>query len=285
MQKNEQAFNERQSMKNELFEIFHYRDHKPVKVRPHAHNFYEIYFFVNGDVTFNVEGQQHALQPGEILLINPMELHQVHVAKNTLYDRIVLWINCDYLDALGGESVNLAACFDSSRPEHRNLLHLDHVQQNFLLALLERLNEESYGGHLGSDVYAETLLIQLLLEINRLIGQTPVSGAEQLKNDLIGQVILYIGDHFVEPLTLEDLAARFYISKSRLSHKFQQQVGTSIYQYILFRRLTQARELLRQGNVPGEVYQRCGFRDYSNFYRAFRHEYGVAPQEFVRAKL
>jgi AraC-like DNA-binding protein len=60
-------------------------------------------------------------------------------------------------------------------------------------------------------------------------------------------------------------------------------VGTSIYRYVIFRRLLQARELMSAGEPPGEVYQLCGFGDYANFYRAFKGEYGISPREFVAA--
>ena len=60
-------------------------------------------------------------------------------------------------------------------------------------------------------------------------------------------------------------------------------MGTSVYRYILFRRLMRARELPEAGQPPGAVCQSCGFGDYANFYRAFKGEYGVGPREFVAA--
>ena len=38
--------------------------------------------------------------------------------------------------------------------------------------------------------------------------------------------------------------------------------------------------MLSDGLPPTDVYQHCGFGDYSNFYRAFTAEYGISPKDF-----
>ena len=42
-----------------------------------------------------------------------------------------------------------------------------------------------------------------------------------------------------------------------------------------------AKELITVGQMPGEVYKYCGFHNYTNFYRAFKAEYGISPREFT----
>ena len=69
-----QRFDSRQSMKNKRFEVFHYRDKKLENVSVHHHDFFEIYFFLSGKVTFRVEGKTYHLEPGDLLLISPMEM-------------------------------------------------------------------------------------------------------------------------------------------------------------------------------------------------------------------
>ena len=119
-----------------------------------------------------------------------------------------------------------------------------------------------------------------MVEINRLaMASSPVEKREE--PDLVSQVLAYIGAHYQENITLESLAAEFFVSKYHLSHEFSHRVGTSIYRYVIFRRLLQARELIAAGQAPGEVYQSCGFGDYANFYRAFKGEYGISPREFA----
>ena len=280
MARKTQRFDDRQSMKNKQFEIFHYRDKKPENVGIHHHDFYEVYFFLGGNARFSVEGQNYILEKGDLLLINPLELHQVRIEQDTLYDRMVLWINCSYLDALGGTAENLAECFDRSTPYHRNFIRPDPFQRAALQALLEKMDTEFYGDHMGSTLYAQALLVQFMLEVKRLACHaSEQSGAEE--PDLVTQLLNYIGHHFQENITLERLASEFYVSKSYLSHEFQRRVGTSVYQYVIFRRLMQARELMSEGQSPGSVYQVCGFGDYANFYRAFKAEYGISPREFM----
>ena len=276
-----QHFDARQSMSNKQFEIFHYRDQHLENVNVHHHDFYEIYFFLSGNVRFRIEGRTYCLEPGDLLLINPLELHQPEISPDSTYERIVLWIDRNYLISLSSDSTDLAACFDTGRPNHMNLLRTSKAHRTGLWQLLERLNREYHGQNPGSELYAQGMLLQLLVELNRLSATNSLPGSKQQKPDLIMQVLGYISTHYHENISLESLAAEFFVSKYHLSHEFSRQVGISVYRYIIFRRLMQAKELMVAGQSPGEVYQKCGFGDYANFYRAFKEEYGISPREFA----
>ncbi len=277
-----QQFDYRQSMKNRQFEVFHYRERQSGNMEVHHHDFFEIYFLLGGEVSFRVEGRNHTLKPGDMLLINPQELHQAMVDRDTLYERIVLWIDRGYLAELSADGMDLAACFDDRLPTHTNRLRPNKTQHAELQALLEKLIREFYGDGLGNSQYAQGLLMQFLVEVNRLA----LTGDEQKRpaeeTDLVDQVLSYIGTHYTEDVSLEKLASMFYVSKYHLSHEFSRRVGTGIYRYIMFRRLMYARELLEGGTPPGEVYQQCGFGDYANFYRSFKAFYGISPSGYVR---
>ncbi len=275
-----QRFDYRQSMKNRQFEVFHYRDRKGENISVHHHDFYEIYFLLGGNVDFLVEGKTHRLEPGDLLLINPQELHQAQVAPDALYERIVLWIDRNYLAGLGGGQTDLAACFDNDSPLHTNLLRPDKIRRAALQDLLEKLTAEFYGGKPGGELYTQGLLLQFMVEVNRLVQNVTSQQPRQEDPDLVSQVLAYIGTHFQENITLEQLATEFYVSKYYLSHEFSKRVGISIYRYVIFRRLMLSKELMEAGNSPGGVYQSCGFGDYTNFYRAFKSEYGISPKAY-----
>lgn len=276
-----QRFDSRQSMKDKRFEVFHYRDKKMDHVGIHHHDFFEVYFFLSGRVSFKVEGRPYHLEPGDLLLINPQELHQPDIGQNTIYERIVLWIDRNYLTSLcDAAGTDLSVCFNNEAPGHTNLLRPTKLRRAALSQLLERLTREYYSDELGSFAYAQGLLTQFMVELNRL-AQASSHTEKREEPDLVAQVLAYIGGHYQENITLESLAAEFYVSKYHLSHEFSHRVGTSVYRYVIFRRLLQARELIACGQAPGEVYQVCGFGDYANFYRAFKGEYGISPREFA----
>lgn len=275
-----QRFDSRQSMTNKQFEIFHYRDKKPENVGVHHHDFFEVYFFLGGSVTFRVEGKNYLLEPGDLLLINPQELHQVQISPDSLYERMVLWIDKAYLAKLAEAEACLTLCFDKSSPSHTNHLRPDKIRRAVLQDLLEKLNTEFHGDKLGRELYAHGLLLQFMVELNRLARNATNRQGRQEEPDLISQVLAYIGKHYQENISLEALSAEFFVSRYYLSHEFSHRVGTSIHRYIIFRRLMQSRELMEAGNSPGSVYQSCGFGDYANFYRAFKSEYGISPREF-----
>ena len=276
-----QRFDSRQTMRSKTFEVFHYRDKNPESVTLHYHDFYEIFFFLSGNVDYRVEGRSYRLESGDVLLISPQELHQPAIEPDVPYERIVLWVDRSYMQGISGPSMDLSSCFGNEFTGPINLLRPPKVQQVALGQMLSRLNREYNGRHPGGEIYAAGLLQQFLVEINRLALQTTSRIRKMEDPDLVSQVLAYIGIHYRENITLETLASEFFVSKYHLSHEFSHRVGTSIYRYVIFRRLMLARELIASGKAPGDIYQFCGFGDYANFYRAFKSEYGISPRQFA----
>ena len=89
-----------------------------------------------------------------------------------------------------------------------------------------------------------------------------------------------IENNIKEPITIDELARKFYVSKSYISHTFKENQGVSLHQYIMKRRLQLFRESVREGGDIKSTYLNCGFNDYSSFYRAFKQEYGISPNTY-----
>ena len=116
MAKRQQSFDPRQNMLGLQMEAFHNYDDADRVVDLHHHDFYEIYYFISGDVEYRVEGKTYILQKGDLLLISPGVFHQPLVRSGVPYERIVLWINRGSLAQFAEQGGDLAACFDPAGP-------------------------------------------------------------------------------------------------------------------------------------------------------------------------
>ena len=276
-------FTSRQKMRKNTFEVFHYKDETVQEVALHHHDFYELYFFVSGSVSYNIESNNYRLSPGDMLLISPQELHQPLVSQEKQqYERYVLWINSSFLQQFSTPSQDVTKCFDPSAPEHTNLIRPDGVTRELLTYLIQQLIREQENEAFATDLYCLALLAQLLVLVNRTAlraGQAPEP--RENADSTVYRIIAYINEHYNEDLTLDFLANMFFISKYHLSREFNRVAGTSVHRYIIQKRLIMARQMMAGGVPTSEVCQHCGFGDYSNFYRAFKNEYQISPRKYL----
>ena len=277
-----QRFDARQTMHNTTFEVFRYKDSYLKEVALHHHDFYEVYFFLSGNVQYNIESRSYLLTPGDVLLISPMELHQPMFGnEHREYERIVLWIDKQFLEGFNQPGECFTACFDTSSPNHSNLLRPEGVNRQFLMFLLEQLIAENSSQELYQGITALSYLAQVLVLLNRLALQQRNDNPAAVPDSTVYNILGYINEHYNENLSLDDLANKFFISKYHLAREFQRLVGTSVHRYLVQKRLVMAKQMLSSGKPSTEVYQSCGFGDYSNFYRAFKSEYQISPKEYV----
>ena len=281
-----QSFTSRQHMIRSTYEIYHYRDSRMDEVALHHHDFYEVYLLLGGNAEYIIENRTYRVTPGDVLFINPNELHQpILRPEEGDYERLVLWIDKNYLDQFASLGTDLKHCFRLAQANHTNLIRVEPGKLELLITLLEHARMELESTEFGSEIVSDTVLIQALVLLNRMALKGGIVPQLRDKSDsLVSRVLAFINEHYAEEISLDDLANRFFVSKYHLSREFSRLTGVSVYRYIIQKRLIMAKELLSRGGSSTEVYQSCGFGDYSNFYRAFRSEYGVSPREYV-AKL
>jgi AraC-like DNA-binding protein/mannose-6-phosphate isomerase-like protein (cupin superfamily) len=273
----------RQYMLSSDYEIFHYLNSDIASISLHHHDFYELYLFISGDVTYFIEGKIYSLIPEDIVLINSIELHQAVINnKEIKYERIVLWINKALLKELSTEKTDLSLCFEGQG--RKNVLRGDIDLQRNIKTLLNKLLSLEYYRGVGEDILYKAYITELMIYINNLCFNDRVQiDVNMKKSNLIDRVIEYINDNIEEDITMDELSEQFYISKFHLSREFKKHTGTTIHRYIVQKKLIEAKELILKENPIIDVYKQCGFGDYSNFFRAFKNEYGVTPKQFYEA--
>lgn len=270
----------RTHMVEENFEVYHLTDQNIHDVPLHHHNFYEVYYLLNGNVQYVIENKIYDLVPGDILFISPNEVHQPIFNKTQLpYERIVLWINKNYIDSFSTPRTNITECFELAKSHH--LHRLLPVQRQIVNIIFERLIQSQEEKQFGSDIAPACNLLLLLIEFKKYLQDASEKNTNKasLSNTVIN-VIDYINENYPSKITLDQLSEQFYVSKYHLSHEFNRHIGVSVYRYILQKRLTEAKKMMSAGTPPTQVFQLCGFTDYSNFYRLFKTEYSITPKEF-----
>ena len=91
----------------------------------------------------------------------------------------------------------------------------------------------------------------------------------------------YLDEHYTEKIVLDDLADRFFINKFYLSKIFKETYGTTINNYVIERRITRAKQLLRfTSKTIDEVGIEVGMDSANYFSRAFHKVEGISPSEY-----
>ncbi len=100
-------------------------------------------------------------------------------------------------------------------------------------------------------------------------------------NPAIENLIYYINTHLKSDLSLDTLADHVYLSKYHLAREFKKSTSFALHQFIHYKRMLTAKQMLRDGVSVTNVCYECGFTDYSNFIRAFKGEFGITPKKYA----
>ena len=265
------------------FRLVHLKDSLAQRIDYHYHEFDKLVFFLGGKVAYVVEGVTYFLQPWDIVLVQHNMIHRPIIDASEPYERAVLWLGRDWLEARSDPGEPLDACFDRSREGGFHLLRTAEEGRLGYARAIQQLEEALRSQEFGARRMADTLCQQLLIHVNRdfLRANTAPEEKDSYRLDpKMEEVLRYIAAHLDGDLSVDALAGRFFISRYYLMHRFKEVTGYTVHQYTVQKRLLRAGELIREGVPVMKAAEQAGFPEYSTFLRAFQSTFHTSPKNF-----
>jgi len=249
----------------------------------HLHDQYEIYYLLSGDVTYYIEGQSYKMAANDIIITNNLELHRPIFDSNQLYERMIIQFYPSYVSNFQDAEYNLLNCFEKRKLGYFNRIEASDVFQYGMNKFFD--NIKSYCIHRvpESSIMIKVNFVELLVTLNQYYNaKKELNHSEHYQHDAkVLSILKYINEHLDEKITLDLLGRKFFINKYYLCHIFKKHTGFTIVEYITYKRIMKAKELLVTGMPVMEVASKVGFGDYSNFYKVFKKIVGTSPKKLI----
>lgn len=270
---------------NENFRFFHLKDKIDEEHDFHYHDFNKIVIFISGNATYVIEGKYYKLKPWDMLFISSNEIHKPIIDSKEYYERIIIWVNSNFLLEHSTEDSDLLTCFHISKKEKLSLFRLSEDKLSLIKNTLFLLEKTMLSKEFGNKILQNSYFIQLLVFLNRLMLKTKSNSFEKdvQYDERIISILTYINENLSTDLSVNTIASKFYINRYYLMHNFKNQTGYTLHNYILQKRLAMAAALIKTGVKSGSVSEQCGFQDYSSFVRAFKKNFGLSPKNYCKA--
>ena len=241
-----------------------------------------VVYFRRGGGSARIEGQYYPIEEGDVILLNPRELH-CFTFREGEHERVVLYIREELLRNFYRPNPGFFKVFYDREPGKGNCIPAETAAENGIQELLERilrLNSDSSGWR---DMLTVCRIVDLVAAIEKLQSSIPSVRQENIpENSVVSEILHYINENFLNISDTEQVAGYFFLERAYLCRTFKHAVGISLWNYVIMRRLVFSNDLIRSGVSIEEAAYRAGFQNYSNFFRLYKKYFGITPSEFRR---
>lgn len=239
-------------------------------IGPQVHDVFEILYLKQGDLTYQVEGKTYHIKKNGLIITRPGAIHIIHINNPKVYERH------DFLF----ENRVVFESILKKLPEEMNVINLNEYPQ--VIEIFTKM--DYYCSHFKGDELkkiladlVEEIMYNLVIVANRFpLSQ---SNGNYSANPVIAAAIEYIDNNLNSGFGIDDLCQALFVSKSYLHQLFTRHLQISPQKYVNSKRLLMAQKEIRAFAKPTEVFAKCGFSDYSSFYRAYKKFFGYPPSE------
>jgi AraC family transcriptional regulator len=232
----------------------------------------EFQFVKRGRGAYLVAGNRYPFEPNTLIVIGPNQVHCWEYEPDTTIERISLTFSLEWLPLSPASRRQLAAA-------HRRLpLTLTEAATADLI--LRRLKTEISDRTPEWERMIRLLLREMLALVNR--ANRHAEALPYAEHPVLPDMTRFIDEHFAEELSAETLAQRAGFSVRHLSRLFRRHTGMGIKQYILNRRVMEAKRRLEEAPMlkVATIAEEVGFSDFALFNRAFKAIVGTTSGRY-----
>ena len=252
----------------------------------HCHDGYEVLMMKRGNVGMQIEDRTITLQPGDIVLIPPYVFHFACQQSSDTYCRVVLNMKETVIQSLIARDESYRHITDVfyQTPDYHIHVNGSTLRQLIDIACALEAASGSKADAYGANILSKSLLSIILVILNRQAASSvaPILPQTQAPSmpKVVTDVIHYVDQNLAGDLSVSGIAESVHLNSVYLTRLFRQYSGLSLQQYIIEKRLAEAKRMLRNGQSPTDVCYACGFNNYSNFSRTFTNHVKISPRQY-----
>lgn len=261
---------------------FRNRPHAPESL-PHAHEEYELHLCLRGRTEFFFSGERYALGPGDLLVINPGELHYGRHTKDQAfsdYEAVAIVLDQSIVQ-------NVFARMVQSKPLKRQQVVFGQKVHEFkILRLIAELLLELQETAEGFEIVVESEVSQILVHLLRHHLEPKPARRQHAVYPQLPYLFMFRTLEFMRrcpenSFSLEQLCKGIGCSQSYFTQRFRNSTGLSPHVFYTRLLIKEAMRLLRSCDDPVKtVAYELGFKDVSHFCRVFQSLAGTTPRTF-----
>lgn len=214
---------------------------------PAIRNYYLIHYIEKGTGVFKNEHSEYRLKAGDAFLIRPGEVTTYTADIKNPWEYI--WLG--FTGSMSSHFDNLPDVF---RPDGSLFAEI----KTFPPSLIEE---------------------RLVSTLFRLYCNLFEDSASP---NYVNKVIGFINSRYMEEMRIEEIAVSLNLNRKYLSRIFKEKTGSTMQEFLIKKRLTEARKLLERGYNVGEAAMLCGYPDTFAFSKAFKAYFGQSPKAYKK---
>ena len=276
------------------------RHHRFIMRSRHVHETIELHFILEGQRLMFVDRETYRLSPHSAIVVNHNLIHKTSTVPGFSPDHhnFILQLDRSRFDQI----LRVAGLrgFDDFGERFNGVANFNDSEWQLILSVIAEFKamctEDKNGGTVSMEdahafLYLQALelasifakarrrLLRAELEANqKAIPETVVKTGVHQK---VHEVALYLQTHIHESVSLEELAQRFFMSRSYLTRSFRNVTGFSVVEYMTYIRIQKAQQLLRESDRSiTEIADLCGFGNITYFEKVFKTTTGHTPVQY-----
>ena len=237
----------------------------------HAHEELTLAVTTCGIQEFYCKGSWFRSHPGEIILLNPGDVHNGNPGNNDILKYTMLYLDTEDFYPL---------MWSATGSQHRQFrIAQNHFKDPALQSLILGLSN-IVGGRNCFAVEFDHCRYKIARHLALRMCMATLDSWKKEKDKLLLKAKEYIHDNVTEDISIDELSQIVNISKYHFIRMFRNQFGLTPHQYILNLKVNQARISLETEAFPSEVAQHFGFFDVSHLNRHFKRVVGLTPKQY-----
>lgn len=258
------------------------RDNEFNMGQKHWHTECEIQYLLAGNRSVFIEDKTSFMNAGSLLIVDSKQIHRTTSNKEFYHDRILLLVEKEKF-----EKVAKTIGFDLNHffAKHSGVIQIPISDRKYIEDILSNISREIMDKEEGFEIIVQTKILELWIYIKRLkkngMKLCEVHTNTSEKYQVAYVVAEYIKKNYSEPISLDELANRFFVDKYYLSRMFKDATGFNINEFLNIERIQQAQRLLEDSTLSIEnICKVVGYNNTTYFSKVFKKQIETTPLKY-----